>query len=73
MQESDDVKLDIMENPLFIMNIQEALCVIIYCVPVFSAEPYNDTSYNATQPYGGELFPVWAQPVLALLLSPVPQ
>lgn len=24
------------------------------CVPVFSEEPYNDTSYNATDRHGGE-------------------
>lgn len=29
-------------------------------LPVFPAEPYNDTStYNSTDPYGGESLPVW--------------
>lgn len=25
---------------------------------MFSEEPFNDTSYNDTDPYGGESFPV---------------
>lgn len=27
-------------------------------MPVFSEELYNDTSYNATDPHGGESLPV---------------
>lgn len=43
------------------------------CVPVFSAEPYNDTSYNATDPYGGESLPVWTVPLPVHLFSHVAQ
>lgn len=43
------------------------------CVPVFTEELYNDTSYNATDPYGGESLPVGTTPLPVHILSHVPQ
>lgn len=43
------------------------------CLPVFSEESYNDTSYNATGPHGGELIPVLTAALPVHLLIHVPQ
>lgn len=54
------------------MYLHQVLCICV-CLPVFSAEPYNDTSYNATDPYGGESLPVWTITFPVHLSSHVPQ
>lgn len=70
-KKKNNVKYFLSASSVRVVRCSEWVCVWTdgpLCVPMFSEEPYNDTSYNVTDPYGGESRPVRTAPLLSTFL-----